>query len=136
MNMYCSYKTPMNIIVVQTIKLPCLNCPLEIFSWNINIVYLFFKQGSTYEDEIHNIKCIISKINAILAHNSPVLIVQRWIRGFLVRKNLRYVLFSLCSEYLNKKIRQFSNNIHFIYTIKMIFYKLFELVLRKTSQPL
>ncbi|XP_012515106.1 PREDICTED: leucine-rich repeat and IQ domain-containing protein 3 [Propithecus coquereli] len=46
-------------------------------------------QGITYEDEIDNIKYIISKINEILAHNSPVLIVQRWIRGFLVRKNLR-----------------------------------------------
>ncbi|PNJ71866.1 LRRIQ3 isoform 7, partial [Pongo abelii] len=46
-------------------------------------------QGTTYEEEINNIKHITSKINAILAHNSPVLIVQRWIRGFLVRKNLR-----------------------------------------------
>lgn len=52
-------------------------------------------QGSTYEDEINNIKHVISKINLILAHNSPVLIVQRWIRGFLVRKSLRYVLFLL-----------------------------------------
>ncbi|XP_045378894.1 leucine-rich repeat and IQ domain-containing protein 3 isoform X2 [Camelus bactrianus] len=45
-------------------------------------------QGSAYEDEINNIKHIISKINEILAHNSPVLIVQRWIRGFLVRKKM------------------------------------------------
>uniref|UniRef100_A0A5F9C3L7 Leucine rich repeats and IQ motif containing 3 n=1 Tax=Oryctolagus cuniculus TaxID=9986 RepID=A0A5F9C3L7_RABIT len=46
-------------------------------------------QGATYEDEIDNIKYTISKINEILAHTSPVLIVQRWIRGFLVRKSLR-----------------------------------------------
>ncbi|XP_074232344.1 leucine-rich repeat and IQ domain-containing protein 3 isoform X4 [Camelus bactrianus] len=46
------------------------------------------KKGSAYEDEINNIKHIISKINEILAHNSPVLIVQRWIRGFLVRKKM------------------------------------------------
>ncbi|XP_012298170.2 leucine-rich repeat and IQ domain-containing protein 3 isoform X2 [Aotus nancymaae] len=46
------------------------------------------RKGTTYEEEINNIKYITSKINEILAHNSPVLIVQRWIRGFLVRKNL------------------------------------------------
>ncbi|XP_035107770.3 leucine-rich repeat and IQ domain-containing protein 3 isoform X1 [Callithrix jacchus] len=46
------------------------------------------RKGTTYEEEINNIKYITSKINKILAHNSPVLIVQRWIRGFLVRKNL------------------------------------------------
>ncbi|EGW05984.1 leucine-rich repeat and IQ domain-containing protein 3 isoform X1 [Cricetulus griseus] len=55
---------------------------------------LFFKfcpaliKGSTYEDEINNIKHVISRINEILAHNSPVLIIQRWIRGFIVRKRL------------------------------------------------
>ncbi|XP_051712321.2 leucine-rich repeat and IQ domain-containing protein 3 [Oryctolagus cuniculus] len=47
------------------------------------------RKGATYEDEIDNIKYTISKINEILAHTSPVLIVQRWIRGFLVRKSLR-----------------------------------------------
>ncbi|KAM5256411.1 leucine-rich repeat and IQ domain-containing protein 3 [Ctenodactylus gundi] len=46
------------------------------------------RKGTTYEDELNNIKYVISKINEILAHNSPVLIVQRWIRGFLVRKHL------------------------------------------------
>ncbi|XP_038167350.1 leucine-rich repeat and IQ domain-containing protein 3 [Arvicola amphibius] len=46
-------------------------------------------KGTTYEDEISTIKHVISRINGILAHNSPVLIVQRWIRGFIVRKHLR-----------------------------------------------
>ncbi|XP_058159345.1 leucine-rich repeat and IQ domain-containing protein 3 [Dasypus novemcinctus] len=54
------------------------------------------RKGSTYEDEINNIKHIISKINEILAHNSPILIVQRWIRGFLARKKLSHL-------FLNKK---------------------------------
>ncbi|XP_040607485.1 leucine-rich repeat and IQ domain-containing protein 3 isoform X1 [Mesocricetus auratus] len=45
-------------------------------------------KGTTYEDEIKNVKRIISRINGILAHNSPVLIIQRWIRGFIVRKHL------------------------------------------------
>uniref|UniRef100_A0A8C9A287 Leucine-rich repeat and IQ domain-containing protein 3 n=1 Tax=Prolemur simus TaxID=1328070 RepID=A0A8C9A287_PROSS len=60
-------------------------------------------QGTTYEDEIDNIKYIISKINEILAHNSPVLIVQRWIRGFLVRKHLSPLL--LCKKQQEKIIR-------------------------------
>ncbi|XP_051021742.1 leucine-rich repeat and IQ domain-containing protein 3 [Acomys russatus] len=46
-------------------------------------------KGTTYEDETKNIKRIISRINGILAHNSPVLIVQRWIRGYIVRKRMR-----------------------------------------------
>ena len=54
---------------------------------------------TTYEDEIDNIKYIISKINEILAHNSPVLIIQRWTRGFLVRKKMRYVLFYSLFKY-------------------------------------
>ncbi|XP_006727949.1 leucine-rich repeat and IQ domain-containing protein 3 [Leptonychotes weddellii] len=58
------------------------------------------KKGSTYDDEINNIKHIISKINEILAHNSPVLIVQRWIRGFLVRKNMSPLL--LCKKHQEK----------------------------------
>ncbi|XP_076976733.1 leucine-rich repeat and IQ domain-containing protein 3 isoform X2 [Tamandua tetradactyla] len=52
------------------------------------------RKGSTYEDEVNNVRCIISKINEILAHNSPVLIVQRWIRGFLVRKKLSHLFFT------------------------------------------
>ncbi|XP_069334177.1 leucine-rich repeat and IQ domain-containing protein 3 [Eulemur rufifrons] len=61
------------------------------------------RKGTTYEDEIDNIKYIISKINEILAHNSPVLIVQRWIRGFLVRKHLSPLL--LCKKQQEKIIR-------------------------------
>ncbi|XP_072610975.1 leucine-rich repeat and IQ domain-containing protein 3 isoform X4 [Vulpes vulpes] len=61
-------------------------------------------QGSTYDDEINNIKHIISKINGILAHNSPVLIVQRWIRGFLVRKNMSPML--LCKKPQEKFISE------------------------------
>ncbi|XP_004634088.1 leucine-rich repeat and IQ domain-containing protein 3 [Octodon degus] len=51
-------------------------------------------KGKTYEDEINNIKYIISRINVILAHNSPVLIIQRWIRGFLVRKHFSTLFLS------------------------------------------
>ncbi|XP_039080136.1 leucine-rich repeat and IQ domain-containing protein 3 isoform X3 [Hyaena hyaena] len=60
-------------------------------------------QGSTYDDEINNIKYVISKINEILAHNSPVLIVQRWIRGFLARKNMSEIPLLIFSPLLYKK---------------------------------
>ncbi|XP_011363997.1 leucine-rich repeat and IQ domain-containing protein 3 isoform X1 [Pteropus vampyrus] len=65
--------------------------PERFKTYNPRLFFNFcpaLKKGSTYEDEINNIKYVISKINEILAHNSPVLIVQRWIRGFLVRKSL------------------------------------------------
>uniref|UniRef100_A0A9L0K889 Leucine rich repeats and IQ motif containing 3 n=1 Tax=Equus asinus TaxID=9793 RepID=A0A9L0K889_EQUAS len=66
--------------------------PERFRTYNCRLFFNFcpaLKKGSTYEDEINNIKYVISKINEIMAHNSPVLIVQRWIRGFLVRKHLR-----------------------------------------------
>ncbi|XP_003784360.1 leucine-rich repeat and IQ domain-containing protein 3 [Otolemur garnettii] len=94
-----------HVLVNSVWSLKALDCHVisdeEIIqSWNLSERFktcnhrLFFnfcpalRKGSTYEDEINNIKYIISKINKILAHNSPVLIVQRWIRGFLVRKKL------------------------------------------------
>nr|XP_023417035.1 leucine-rich repeat and IQ domain-containing protein 3-like [Cavia porcellus] len=63
------------------------------------------KKGKTYEDEIKNIHYIISRINEILAHNSPVLIVQKWIRGFLVRKH--FSLLFLYKKQQEKIIRDF-----------------------------
>nr|XP_044993818.1 leucine-rich repeat and IQ domain-containing protein 3 isoform X2 [Jaculus jaculus] len=61
-------------------------------------------KGTTYEDETNNIKYIISRINEIMAHNSPVLIIQRWIRGYLVRKELSALF--LCKRQHEKKIRE------------------------------
>ncbi|XP_078418010.1 leucine-rich repeat and IQ domain-containing protein 3 [Cetorhinus maximus] len=46
-------------------------------------------QTSTWQDELNQIKDLISTINNILAHHSAVLILQRWSRGFLTRKKLR-----------------------------------------------
>ncbi|XP_054422794.1 leucine-rich repeat and IQ domain-containing protein 3 [Pteronotus mesoamericanus] len=65
--------------------------PERFKTYNDRLFFNFcpaLKKGSTYEDEINNINYITSKINEIMAHNSPVLIIQRWIRGFLVRKSL------------------------------------------------
>ncbi|XP_050816995.1 leucine-rich repeat and IQ domain-containing protein 3 isoform X3 [Gopherus flavomarginatus] len=44
------------------------------------------RKEATVEEEINVVKDIIAKINHILAHHSPVVIVQRWIRGYLTRK--------------------------------------------------
>ncbi|XP_032157635.1 leucine-rich repeat and IQ domain-containing protein 3 isoform X2 [Mustela erminea] len=79
--------------------------PERFKAYNHRLFFNFcpaLKKGSTYDDEINNIKHIISKINEILAHNSPVLIVQRWIRGFLVRKNTSPLL--LCKKRQEKLI--------------------------------
>ncbi|CAM5135616.1 unnamed protein product [Eretmochelys imbricata] len=44
------------------------------------------RKEATVEEDINVVKDIISKINHILAHHSPVVILQRWIRGYLTRK--------------------------------------------------
>ncbi|XP_060686014.1 leucine-rich repeat and IQ domain-containing protein 3-like [Hemiscyllium ocellatum] len=48
-------------------------------------------QISTWCTELRRIRSLLSTINNILAHRSPVLIIQRWFRGFLVRKKLGIV---------------------------------------------
>ncbi|XP_048458189.1 leucine-rich repeat and IQ domain-containing protein 3-like [Rhincodon typus] len=48
-------------------------------------------QISTWCTELRWIRSLLSTINNILAHRSPVLIIQRWFRGFLVRKKLGIV---------------------------------------------
>ncbi|XP_041125915.1 leucine-rich repeat and IQ domain-containing protein 3 [Polyodon spathula] len=49
----------------------------------------------SFTDEMKMVKDIISKINYILAFYSPVLIIQRWIRGHLTRKRLGKVSWDL-----------------------------------------
>ncbi|XP_007947821.1 leucine-rich repeat and IQ domain-containing protein 3 [Orycteropus afer afer] len=71
------------------------------------------RKGTTYEDEINNIKHTISKINEIMAHNSPVLIIQRWIRGFVVRKKLSHLF--LCKKHREKFTRSCETNWIYIY---------------------
>ncbi|XP_053325683.1 leucine-rich repeat and IQ domain-containing protein 3 [Spea bombifrons] len=44
-----------------------------------------------YQNEMKLITSIISNINHVHSHYSPVLIIQRWIRGFLARKRLGLV---------------------------------------------
>ncbi|XP_041063787.1 leucine-rich repeat and IQ domain-containing protein 3-like [Carcharodon carcharias] len=46
-------------------------------------------QTSSWQDELKQIRDLVSTINNILAHHSAVLILQRWSRGFLTRRKLR-----------------------------------------------
>ncbi|XP_077189450.1 leucine-rich repeat and IQ domain-containing protein 3 isoform X2 [Paroedura picta] len=43
---------------------------------------------TTFQEEMKLVRGIISKINHILSHYSPILIIQKWIRGHLLRKRL------------------------------------------------
>ncbi|XP_068949454.1 leucine-rich repeat and IQ domain-containing protein 3-like [Petaurus breviceps papuanus] len=43
-------------------------------------------KDTNYEKEVFQMNNAISKINKIVAHNSPVVILQRWIRGHLTRR--------------------------------------------------
>ncbi|XP_062437369.1 leucine-rich repeat and IQ domain-containing protein 3 isoform X2 [Rhea pennata] len=45
------------------------------------------KEGNA-EEALSRVKDVISKINRVLAHHSPIIIVQRWIRGYLTRRRL------------------------------------------------
>ncbi|XP_032884999.1 leucine-rich repeat and IQ domain-containing protein 3-like isoform X2 [Amblyraja radiata] len=45
-------------------------------------------QISTWRSELDNVQKLVGIINNILAHHSPVHIIQRWVRGHLTRKKL------------------------------------------------
>ena len=45
-------------------------------------------QGDTLAEELSKIYDMILRIDSVLAHHSPVVIIQRWIRGWLTRNRL------------------------------------------------
>uniref|UniRef100_UPI00398E5382 leucine-rich repeat and IQ domain-containing protein 3-like isoform X2 n=1 Tax=Pristiophorus japonicus TaxID=55135 RepID=UPI00398E5382 len=49
-------------------------------------------QISTWQSELKHIEDLFSLVNNILTHRSPVLIIQRWVRGHMTRKKLRAFL--------------------------------------------
>ncbi|XP_067323922.1 leucine-rich repeat and IQ domain-containing protein 3 isoform X1 [Anolis sagrei] len=94
-----------HIVVNSIFSLKALDCYVisdeEIMEdWRLPAIYKpfspsFFVDFSpvsgkeiTYQEEMKMIREIISKINFVLAHHSPVLIIQKWIRGYLIRKRL------------------------------------------------
>ena len=52
------------------------------------LVCLYFKEN-TYRSEVRATNKLIKMVNKILSHYSPVLIIQKNIRGFLARKHFR-----------------------------------------------
>ncbi|XP_048457897.1 uncharacterized protein LOC109921619 isoform X4 [Rhincodon typus] len=58
------------------------NCP------NLIKLDLHGNHISTWQSELNHLRTLLSTINKILAHRSPVLIIQRWSRGFLTRRKL------------------------------------------------
>ncbi|KAM4642176.1 leucine-rich repeat and IQ domain-containing protein 3 [Discoglossus pictus] len=46
------------------------------------------KEEVVYQDELKAVQDIITKMNHILSHYSPVLIIQKFIRGYIIRKRL------------------------------------------------
>ena len=45
-------------------------------------------QGMTYKEELQGVYSLLLSVDRVLATYSPVVIMQRWIRGWLVRKAL------------------------------------------------
>ncbi|KAM5323327.1 leucine-rich repeat and IQ domain-containing protein 3 [Glossophaga mutica] len=106
-NSVCSLKALDHHVISDEEIIQSWHLPERFRTYNHRLFFNFcpaLKKGSTYKDEINNIKYIISKINEIMAHNSPVLIIQRWIRGYLVRKYLSSLF--LFKKYQGKFIRQ------------------------------
>ncbi|XP_060685609.1 uncharacterized protein LOC132818569 [Hemiscyllium ocellatum] len=58
---------------------------------------------STWQSELDNLRTLLSTINNILAHHSPVLIIQRWSRGFLTRRKLSSAPDAYNSQHLPRK---------------------------------
>ncbi|XP_022085158.1 uncharacterized protein LOC110976310 [Acanthaster planci] len=50
------------------------------------------KKDSTFEDEMSLIRQVLEEVSNIQAHHSPVLIIQKAIRGFLVRRQHKLLL--------------------------------------------
>ena len=48
--------------------------------------FTFLFQGATFENHLSSVRATLAEINTVLAHHSPVLIIQRWFRGHLTRK--------------------------------------------------
>ncbi|XP_038063508.1 uncharacterized protein LOC119734216 [Patiria miniata] len=50
------------------------------------------KKDSTFEDEMSLVQQVLEEVSSIQAHHSPVLIIQKVIKGFLVRRRQKLLL--------------------------------------------
>ena len=61
---------------------PLLNLRLQ------NLIFPRHFQGSTLKDELRGVYRLLLSVDRVMAKYSPVIVIQRWIRGWLVRKAL------------------------------------------------
>ncbi|XP_069498012.1 leucine-rich repeat and IQ domain-containing protein 3 [Ambystoma mexicanum] len=90
-NSILSLKALDNYVISDAEIIEDCNLPARFEPLNPHLFLSFTpvqKMEINFEDETKEVKQIISKIDHILAHNSPVLIIQRMIRGYLTRKKL------------------------------------------------
>ncbi|XP_015274495.1 PREDICTED: leucine-rich repeat and IQ domain-containing protein 3 [Gekko japonicus] len=84
--------------IIESWRLPEKYKPFTL-NFFVNICPLPGKE-TTFQEEMKMVREIISKINHILSHYSPILIIQKWVRGHLLRKRL--CLVPLCEVLLQK----------------------------------
>uniref|UniRef100_A0A8D0E5L8 Leucine-rich repeat and IQ domain-containing protein 3 n=1 Tax=Salvator merianae TaxID=96440 RepID=A0A8D0E5L8_SALMN len=72
--------------------------------------YPLSKKETTFQEEMKMVREIISKINYVLSHHSPVLIIQKWIRGYLIRKILHTPL--LTQKHKKRQLQCVQNHIN------------------------
>nr|XP_006003357.1 PREDICTED: leucine-rich repeat and IQ domain-containing protein 3 [Latimeria chalumnae] len=57
------------------------------------------EKEASFQDEINLVNSIITRVNYTLAHFSPMIIIQRWLRGHLTRKKLGITLSVVRAKY-------------------------------------
>ena len=64
----------------------------------MQFIFVFFSQDWNFDQEMSVIHAVNARINSIMAKHSPVLIVQRCLRGYLLRRKLvcLFVCLSVC----------------------------------------
>lgn len=65
--------------------------PLKVFNSSLICSYINIKrslQGMSYADELKSVYGVLLAVSRVLAKHSPVLFLQRYIRGWMVRKAL------------------------------------------------
>ncbi|XP_054836349.1 leucine-rich repeat and IQ domain-containing protein 3 [Eublepharis macularius] len=72
--------------IIESWQLPKKYKPFT-FNFFVDFCLLPGKE-TTFQEEVKMVREMISKINHILSHYSPILIIQKWIRGHLLRKRL------------------------------------------------
>ena len=52
------------------------------------IISFFPPKGASFQSELQGVWHLLLCVDRVLAHHSPVMVVQRWVRGWLARRAL------------------------------------------------